>query len=72
MKVLTQARKNAFMLFLGAHSCLTDAMETELREADLVPLAVYDVLVTLEMSDGGTMRMSELASHVLYSRSGLT
>lgn len=72
MKILTRAKKDAFMLFLGAHTCLTDAMEAELREANLVSLAVYDVLVTLEMAEGETMRMSELASRVLYSRSGLT
>lgn len=43
-----------------------------MTESGVIPLNEYDVLVTLEYADGGTMRMSDLASQVVYSRSGLS
>jgi DNA-binding MarR family transcriptional regulator len=57
---------------LRAHSALTRALDAELaREHDL-PLSSYEVLLFLNDSDHGRMRMSELADSVLLSRSGLT
>ncbi len=57
---------------LRAHSALTRALDAELaREHDL-PLSSYEVLLFLNDSDRGRMRMSELADSVLLSRSGLT
>jgi DNA-binding MarR family transcriptional regulator len=57
---------------LRAHAALTRALDAELtREHDL-PLSSYEVLLFLNDSDEGRMRMSELAESVLLSRSGLT
>jgi DNA-binding MarR family transcriptional regulator len=57
---------------LRAHSELTKQLDAELtREHDL-PLSSYEVLLYLADSDGGRLRMSELADAVLLSRSGLT
>ena len=57
---------------LRAHAELVKALDAELmREHDL-PLSSYEVLLFLNESDEGRMRMSELADSVLLSRSGLT
>ncbi len=57
---------------LRAHSQLVRTLDADLaREHDL-PLSSYEVLLYLNDSDGGRMRMSELADSVLISRSGLT
>ncbi len=57
---------------LRTHAELTRALDAELtREHDL-PLSSYEVLLYLNDSDEGRMRMSELAESVLLSRSGLT
>jgi DNA-binding MarR family transcriptional regulator len=57
---------------LTAHSELTRALDAELTRAHELPLSSYEVLLFLNDSDGGRMRMSELAESVLLSRSGLT
>ncbi len=57
---------------LRAHAELVRTLDAELaREHDL-PLSSYEVLLFLNDSDDGRMRMSELADSVLLSRSGLT
>jgi DNA-binding MarR family transcriptional regulator len=57
---------------LRAHAELVRTLDAELaREHDL-PLSSYEVLLYLNDSGDGRMRMSELADSVLLSRSGLT
>ncbi len=57
---------------LRAHAGLVKELDAELvREHDL-PLSSYEVLLFLNDSGDGRMRMSELADSVLLSRSGLT
>jgi len=57
---------------LRAHAELVRELDAELaREHDL-PLSSYEVLLYLNDSAEGRMRMSELADSVLLSRSGLT
>ena len=57
---------------LRAHAELSRTLDADLmREHDL-PLSSYEVLLFLNDSDHGRMRMSELADSVLLSRSGLT
>jgi len=58
--------------FLEAHALVVGALEAELDEARGLPLAWYDVLVSLHEAPGHRMRMQELAPRVLFSRSGLT
>jgi len=62
----------AFHACLVAHSRIGMQMEEFLSRANTLPLRDYDVLVTLEMAENGTLRMNELADRVVYSRSGLT
>ena len=58
--------------FLEAHARLTAVLERELRVHAGMPLAWYDVLVQLTETEDGRRRMQELASRVLFSRSGLS
>jgi DNA-binding MarR family transcriptional regulator len=57
---------------LRAHSALTRALDADLAREHDMPLSSYEVLLFLNDSDDGRMRMSELADSVLLSRSGLT
>jgi DNA-binding MarR family transcriptional regulator len=57
---------------LRAHAALTKALDAELDSAHGVPLSSYEVLMYLADADGGRMRMRDLASSVILSRSGLT
>lgn len=59
-------------LFLTAHAVLVERIEARLAAAELPPLAWYDVLWALERAPGRRLRMSELADHVVLSRSNLT
>ncbi len=61
----------AWARFFTAHALLVEQVETMLAEAGLPQLAWYDVLWTLE-ERGGRLRLSELADHVLYTRSNVT
>jgi len=58
--------------FLAAHATAVGRIDAELREAGLLPLEWYDVLLALEEAPDRRRRMSELAQSVLLSRSGLT
>ena len=62
----------AWRTFLEAHALLTDTLERELREGCGIPLTWYDVLVQLGDAPEGRLRMQDLASALLFSRSGLT
>lgn len=62
----------AWRTFLGAHAAVMRRLEAELEAAGLILLADYDVLINLATAPGGRLRMSELADHVLLSRSGMT
>jgi DNA-binding MarR family transcriptional regulator len=58
--------------FLNAHAHVLRRLEAELESEQAMPLANYDVLVQLAEAPEQSLRMSELASSVLLSRSGLT
>ena len=58
--------------FLEVHAVVVGALETELDEARGLPLAWYDVLVSLQEAPDRRLRMQDLARRVLFSRSGLT
>jgi DNA-binding MarR family transcriptional regulator len=57
---------------LRAHAELVRELDTELAREHDMPLSSYEVLLYLNDSPEGRMRMSELADSVLLSRSGLT
>jgi DNA-binding MarR family transcriptional regulator len=57
---------------LRAHSELVRELDAELAREHDMPLSSYEVLLFLNDSAEGRMRMSELADSALLSRSGLT
>jgi DNA-binding MarR family transcriptional regulator len=65
-------RLEAWRAFLRAHAVLTDTLDRELQAERELPLAWYDVLVSLAEADGDALRMRDLADRVMLSRSGLT
>ncbi len=67
----TDAGMRAWRAFLEAHAAVSKAMERELREECEFPLSWYDALVQLHEA-GGSLRMHELADHLLLSRSATT
>ena len=58
--------------FLETHAVVVGALEAELDAEHTLPLAWYDVLVSLSEAPDQQLRMQDLASRVLFSRSGLT
>src|SRR3954468_12045649 len=69
---LNDVERGAWIGFLRAHHVLVGELDDELRRAHDLPLTSFDVLVQLDLSEEGQLRMSELADAVLLSRSGLT
>jgi DNA-binding MarR family transcriptional regulator len=65
-------RHRAWALFLRAYATLVDVLDGELRAEAGLPLTWFDVLVHLSDAPDGSLRMHDLASHVLLSKSGLT
>lgn len=57
---------------LRAHAALTKALDADLEAAHGLPLTSYEVLLHLNESAEEAMRMCDLASSVILSRSGLT
>ncbi len=58
--------------FLRAHAQATRSLEADLLAEHGLPLPSYDVLLQLAESPQRALRMTELATRVLLSRSGLT
>ena len=69
---LEDSRLTAWRSFLTAHAMLIDQIEHELVEASVLPLSWYDVLLALYEAPDHRLRMHELASAIVLSRSGLT
>jgi DNA-binding MarR family transcriptional regulator len=69
---LSPVEMGAWRGFLNAHAHVIRQLEAELEAEQSMPLANYDVLVQLAEAPENALRMSELASSVLLSRSGLT
>jgi DNA-binding MarR family transcriptional regulator len=69
---LTPTELGAWRGLLRAHSAIVKTLDGELEGAHGLALSSFEVLARVEQSDGGRMRMCELAESVLLSRSGLT
>lgn len=69
---ITPERLAVWRQFLEAHALVVGTLETELHAARGLPLAWYDVLVSLHEAPDRRLRMQDLARRVLFSRSGLT
>jgi DNA-binding MarR family transcriptional regulator len=70
--LLDEEELAAWRGMLRAHSELVRELDAELAREHDMPLSSYEVLLFLNDSAEGRMRMSELADSVLLSRSGLT
>jgi DNA-binding MarR family transcriptional regulator len=70
--LLDEEELGAWRGMLRTHAELTRELDSELTREHDMPLSSYEVLLFLNDSDEGRMRMSELADSVLLSRSGLT
>lgn len=57
---------------LRVHATLTKALDAELEAEHGLPLSSYEVLMHLHDAEDQRMRMSDLASMAILSRSGLT
>ncbi len=62
----------AWRAFLRAHSTMLRRISRDLDEAELPPLAWYDVLAALSDAPEQQLRQVELAERVLLSTSGLS
>jgi DNA-binding MarR family transcriptional regulator len=57
---------------LRVHAYLRKALDAQMEAEHGLPLTSYEVLLFLAEADGERMRMCDLASSILLSRSGLT
>ena len=71
-KSLESAKGSVWALFLTAYAVLVEEIEVRLAAEQLPSLGWYDVLWTLERADDERLRMNELATRVVLSRSNLT
>ena len=58
--------------FIRAHATVTRRLERDLDEAGGLTLSELDVLLTLQRASEGTLRMNDLASRVVLTKSGIT
>jgi DNA-binding MarR family transcriptional regulator len=70
--LLDDRELRAWRGLLRTHASLTKALDAELEAAHGLALSSYEVLTYLDDADGQRMRMCDLASTALLSRSGLT
>lgn len=69
---LTEPFLSAWRSFITAHATLVDLIDRQLVASQRLPLHWYDVLIELFEAPGQRLRLHELASKVVLSRSGLT
>lgn len=69
---LDEQELRAWRGLLRTYAKLTKALDAELEAAHGLPLTSYEVLMYIADADGERMRMHDLASSILLSRSGLT
>src|SRR2546428_10876005 len=71
-KLLTLSRLNAWGAFLTAHKALENILSRELESACGLPLTWFDGLAQLRMAPAQRLTMTQLATALLFSKSGLT
>jgi DNA-binding MarR family transcriptional regulator len=69
---LDERELRAWRGMLRAHAALTKALDADLDAAHALPLSSYEVLMYLNDAEDRRLRMRDLASSVILSRSGLT
>ncbi len=69
---LTTRELRAWRGMLRAHAAMAKALDAQLEAAHGLQLSSYEVLMYLADAENERMRMCDLASSILLSRSGLT
>ncbi len=72
LDLLSPPALRAWRALVRAHACLVKRLDVQLESEHGLALSSYEVLLRLSESDDGKMRMHDIASSVLLSRSGLT
>lgn len=71
-RALNHTERAVWLGFLSTHLRLLRILDAELVAAERIPMSSFEVLLTLAESPGGRVRMKDIASSLLISRSGLT
>ena len=69
---LDERELRAWRGLMRVHASLSKALDAQLDREHGLPLTSYEVLLYLDEAEGQKMRMCDLASSVILSRSGLT
>jgi DNA-binding MarR family transcriptional regulator len=69
---LSPSEQRAWRALVRAHACLVKRLDAQLEGEHGLALTSYEVLLRLTDAAGGQLRMHDIASSVLLSRSGLT
>lgn len=69
---LSEEEMTLWRAFIAAASGITTTIDASLKRSNDISLDDYEVLVHLSEVDGQRLRMSELSSHILHSRSRIT
>lgn len=69
---LDKLEHRAWRAYLYKHALVARLLEADLMARSSLPLAEFDVLFQIAMTDGQRLRMNELADRVLLSRAGIT
>ena len=69
---LDSLEHRAWRAFLSKHARVARKLEADLLARSDLPLAEFDVLFQLALSDEHRLRMNELADRVVLSRAGIT
>ena len=70
--LLSTRELRAWRGLLRVHAALAKALDADLEREHGLPLSSYEVLMVLHDAEDRRMRMCDLATSVLLSRSGLT
>src|SRR3954452_13752617 len=69
---LSPTELRAWRGLVRAHACLVKRLDAQLEAEHGLALTSFEVLTRLGDSDGGKMRMHDIATSVMLSRNGLT
>jgi len=72
LRLLTEPELRAWRGMLRVHAALAKALDAQLEATHGLQLSSYEVLMYLADAEDERMRMCDLASSILLSRSGLT
>ncbi|WP_328907524.1 MarR family transcriptional regulator [Streptomyces sp. NBC_00234] len=71
-RALNRTERAVWLGFLSTHLKLLRTLDAELVAAERISMSSFEVLLTLAEAPEGRVRMKDIASSLLISRSGLT